>query len=311
MPNNGSQQTLFRLPEFNNTPALTEVIEEYLEYCQIAGRSKDTVRTYRYNLERWSDYMHNRDCEYLIDITKRDLRSYFAKLQARDLSPFTVDQRWRTIHTFYNWCIQEDMTDTNLMKKVPRPQLPRNRNVPRLTQEQFERLLQAALDTHYSERNIAIVLLLGDSGLRRGEVVRLNIDDVNFGDQYVDVDGKGNKERKAPLSDVTAAAVKKWLEVRPNVDHDALITDRNGERISGDAIRFVVYRLRDKVGVDRLYPHLLRHTFARLFLRGGGDLKSLQEILGHEKASTTASIYLEPDIDDLKAVHTRCSPMSQ
>lgn len=304
------QQTLFQFAEMTTCPTLVEVIEEYLEDCLGGDLTDATLRTYRTNLQYWTRHLHSRGRHYVQAITKKDLRSFLAKLRLRGLSPYTRNQRYRVMHTFLEWCVKEELIEVNPIKDVSRPQLPRNRYVPRLSYEQFEQLLEAVLETWYPERNLAVVLLLGDSGLRRGEISKLDLQDLDLDEEKAKVEGKGNKEREVPLSEASIVALRKWLDVRPAVNHDAVFVSRQGKRLSGHAIQQMISRLGDKIGVKRLYPHLLRHTFAKLYIKAGGDIKTLQKILGHSKARTTADFYLDPDIDDLKEAHGKYSPTS-
>jgi len=163
---------------------------------------------------------------------------------------------------------------------------------------------------YFPERNLAIVALLVDSGLRVSEILRLDLTDVQAG--LLRVVGKGNKERWVPLGEYAQRAVEAYLKVRgQHPDCPALFVSRREERLGPQGIRLILCNLREQLGVKRLYPHLLRHTFANLYLRSEGDLRSLQLILGHTDMRTTAMIYTDPDVRDLQAKHRRHSPLSQ
>lgn len=144
------------------------------------------------------------------------------------------------------------------------------------------------------------------------EVVGLDLNDVDLDAAEVEVIGTGNKKRRVPLGSDTIREIKAWLQRRPAVDHEALFTTRDKVWITPNAIRLMLRKLGEALGFERLYPHLLCHTFANLYLTSEtGDLRSLQKILGHEDVETTAMIYTDPNIDDLKEMHSRSSPMNQ
>ena len=293
---------------------LRQAIEDYILDCKAGALSPRTIQLYEYILlKRWLPSFPNQEIA-LEHVERRHIRAYLVKMQEAGNSPYTIDQHRRTINTFFNWCVKQGYLDSNPMALVRKPTLPKKR-VPRLSLEQFRRLLELVkTETGHPVRNYAIVLLLGDSGLRLGEVERLNIEDVHLDELYVRVLGKGNKERLVPISQHTARAIRKWLEIRPECDSEALfVVEHQGayKRISGNTIRLMLHRLRDKLGVPKLSPHLLRHTFANIFLRENGDLRALQEILGHADVNTTAMIYTEPDIEDLKAKHRCFSPANR
>lgn len=196
------------------------------------------------------------------------------------------------------------------MRNVKAPSLPK-RHSPRLNPGKLRELIRMVLGTRNPERNLAIVVLMADMGLRVGEVRNLNLSDVYDYDGDLRVVGKGDKERRIPFSEAVSLALEKWLEVREAaVDNDALFPSERARRISENGVGQILRKLRDALGVKRLYPHLLRHTFANLYLAARGDLKTLQAILGHSDITTTANFYLEPDREQLQREIHEHSPMS-
>lgn len=289
------------------------LIEEYLTDCKLS-LSPATVHLYRYNLSRVADFLHERGVITADQLQPTHLRAFLANMRRNGkngdgVSPATLDQYWRTLNTFLNWAVAEGAIADNPMKRVRRPKLPKHK-VDRLDRVQAARLITLTRRTALPDRNEAIVSLLLDTGLRVGELVRLKLSDVDLDRGIVRVKGKGGKEREVPLEEASMAALRRYLGKRPQVETDVLFLTRHGKPLTGNSVRLLLRRLRDKLGVDRLYPHLLRHTFARLYLEQG-DLRSLQAILGHASVSTTANIYLDPDIDDLKRKHRRASPLNR
>jgi len=289
---------------------LKDALNDYLLDCKAGGLSKRTVEGYRMNVQQFVDHAERLGVVDLSEVDARHLRSFFAGLRDKSLSSWTVDQRWRSINTFFRWCIREGYLPANPLDGIRRPKLPK-RLVPRLSLEQVRALLDVVGTTRFAARNLAMVLLMVDSGLRLGEVIGLDVEDVKLGEGYVTVIGKGDKERRVPMGKATRDAIRAWLEERPDTDTPALFLGRNGRRVTGCAVRLVLRRIRKAVGVRRLYPHLLRHTFANLYLQAGGDLRTLQQILGHADVEITAMIYTEPSLNDLQQKHAKHSPLSR
>lgn len=292
---------------------LDQVIADYLEDRYSAGRSEETIRLYTDTLDQFRRYVLQFGCLTMQSISMRVCRRYFADMQRRKLSEWTVDSRWRTLHAFFEWCIWQEVLARNPLDKVTRPPKPKpkDRRVPRLSKHEIEQVLDAAEKyTMHPERNVAMIWLMGDSGLRRGEVVRLNVRDINV--RTIDIwNTKGKKDRAVPIGVEARLALKRWLRVRHAPDTPALFTSRGG-RITGNAILLMLRKLRDKVGLDRLYPHLLRHSFAQFYLNtADGDLRSLADILGHEDVETTAMIYTEPNTRELCDKHRQHAPSSR
>lgn len=302
------QTTLFALPVARS---LRDVIADYLESCYTAGCKANTITLYASNLNHWREYVAGCGCITVRAVSPAVCNAYFAEMQRADLSDWTVDSRWRSLHTFFEWCVWQEVLEANPLDKVRRPRRPKpkDRRVPRLSRGEFERVIEVTAYTKHNERNEAIVWLLGDSGLRRGEVAALNVYDIRR-DHLNIWDAKGDKDRAVPISVESRLALKRWLRIRSTPETPALFTSR-GRRITGGAIYQMVHKLREPAGLDRLYPHLLRHTFAQHYLQSGGDLRTLSDILGHEDVETTAMIYTEPNTRLLVSKHRQHAPSSR
>ncbi len=252
----------------------------------------------------------------LEQITADLLRAYFADLQTRKnghrpdqgLSPFTIEGMYRSIKTFFRWCEWNEYLAANPMQRVRRNKVPKH-IVPRLDPAQIDWLLNEVEKTQSPERNLALLLLMVDSGLRRGEVLGLTLSNVYLTEQRVRVMGKGRKERDVPLGEASTAALRAWLTVRPSSAVSNVFLNADGTPFKAEGVRSLFVRLQIRLGLPRLYPHLLRHTFAKQYLKRVKDVKSLQQILGHAKSSTTLDLYVEYDFDDLRQMHQLGSPV--
>lgn len=286
---------------------LNDLVEEFLTDCIAGGLSPKTIAVYRYNLTAMARFLDQSPPSV------RSVRAFMAHLQTlngrlRPLSPHTVDQYYRTLNTFFVWCEREKADVTNPMPRIRRPRLPK-KLVARLTAAQVRELIAAVKATAFPYRNLAIVLLMLDAGPRLSEVASLSTADLNLDEGIAKVRGKGNKEREVPLGRHTVQALRDYLQTR-QPSHPHLFLSRQGKPLTASAITSIFKRLRKRLGWQKLYPHLLRHSFAKLYLEEG-NLRNLQAILGHASVSTTADIYLDPDIDDLVHSHRRCSPIDR
>jgi site-specific recombinase XerD len=194
------------------------------------------------------------------------------------------------------------------MVRIRKPKLP-NRLIARLSEEQIAKVLEGTEHTQSPERNLALLMLMVNNGLRRGEVLGLTIDNVHFDENRIRVTGKGRKDRDVPLGNASISALRAWLAVRPISLIPNVFINADGSAFQAAGLRSLFQRLQVYASLKRLYPHLLRHTFAKLYLKRVRDVKSLQQILGHAKSSTTLDQYVEYDFDDLSTLHRDGSPV--
>jgi integrase/recombinase XerD len=299
---------------------LKQAVDRFLLDCSARGLSPRTRSRYRYELGKLLDFLPDQPSPG--QVTVDQLRAFFSDLQARTdsrqttkalanrskLSPFSISGVYRSVRTLFRWYLAEGLLDSNPMQRVRAPQTPQ-RVVNRLDESQAIELLRLLQSTWDPERNTALVLLMLDSGLRRGEVLGLTLEDVTRWLDFVFVrNGKGGKQRFVPVSECTREAIGCYLAVRPSGETAALFLLADGRPLTIHAVRGLFSRIRKHLGIARLYPHLLRHSFASLFLKNGGDLKSLSEELGHSRESTTADIYVHLNPDDLAVIHRRAAP---
>ncbi len=291
-------------------------VQSFLDDVLARGLSPKTFSRYRADLSNLSRFLAQRAARDSATVQAPDLRAYFADLQTRPnerhrgqkLSPFTVDTVYRSSKTFFTWCEREGLVAANPMQRLKKVKTPKRR-VPRLSERQVGQLLNALKCTQSPTRNFAVVSLLVDSGVRRGELVGLTLADLDLKEGSVRVIGKGDKERCVPLGRAALASLKAWLRVRPPSGWDRVFLNPDGSPFQADGVRSLLNRLRRRLGLARLYPHLLRHTFATLYLARVHDPKSLQQILGHSRASTTLDLYVEYEWSDLKKIHRVGSPV--
>jgi len=299
---------------------LQRAIGEFIVACHAKGLSPSTVTIYRYQLDRFQAYAVRQAWCDVGKIETTHLRRYFAYLHnesphypfgkplARPLSPATIHQAYRTLKTFFNWLLDDETIAVNPMLKIDAPRLPKLL-VPRLDLVNVGKLIRLIQSTELSRRNLAIIELMVDSGLRRGEVVRLELCKIDLAGRTVQVIGKGRKERKVPISIETRDALKRYLQVRPRSADRIAFLNKDGSPLTASAVYHLLKRLQVKLGLPKLYPHLLRHTFAKIFVETG-DIGALKEIMGHASLESTL-IYTSPDEKDMARCHAQASPLAR
>ncbi len=297
---------------------LRELVEEYTAALEVAGRSRRTIDWYRAYLEGFAGFAE-RDGEAaaLRHLSPATVRRWLLAAQAaraRPLAPNSVAGRIRTLRAFGHWLQRELGLGADLLAGLSPPRVP-DVLVPSLTAAQMRALL-AAVDggSEAVVRDRAIVLLLLDTGIRLGELVSLSVGDVDLAEGRCRVMGKGSRERVVPLGGRSRRALRVSLVSRgPLAAEDPLFVGRRGARLTSRAVQLLVRRLGRAAGFSgRCSPHVLRHSFARAFLTNGGDVFSLQRILGHSPASLQVTRrYIRLLDDDLRAVHRRVSPVDR
>lgn len=286
---------------------LSRCVKLYLGDCY--GLAQGTKDLYAYHLERFVASVGNVGVKR---VTAARLRGYLGGMRRKDGGRYSaayVDQVYRTLNTFLKWCVAEGKIKANPLERVRRPRVPRTKS-PRLTMVEVGRVLAAVQRMGQGVRNLAMVCLALDSGLRRGEIADLKMGQVDLERGVVVVGGKGGDDREVPVGDVTISAMQAYMAVRPVCDANEVFVSVRGKALTVAGLQTIMYRLKSVSGVELLRWHVCRHTFSNEWLEGGGGLRQLQKVLGHRDIRTTAAIYTDPDLDLLKRCHARASPLS-
>lgn len=260
------------------------------------GLSAHTVRAYTSDLEQLLAFAIERGVPALEQVDLTLLRGWLAEMSERQLSRSTVARRGAAVRTFFDWAVRTSRMAEDPSARLASPRL--HRSLPTvLAVNSAATLMDAAREIAASGqpadvRVWACVELLYATGARVGEIVELNVSDVDFEQRCVRVMGKGSKERVVPFGVPAAAALDQWLATgRPalvgKTATDALFIGQRGQRWGQRQVRESVHRLSARAGVDDVAPHDLRHSAATHLLQGGSDLRTVQEVLGHATLATT------------------------
>jgi len=261
-------------------------------------------------------------------ITADDVRRFVVSLMDRrtlfegtpkerkgQLSPYTVQSYVRHVKRLFSWLTEEGHLDTNPADRI-KAHKPRQREVKAISRDDFVALLAtteggSAID----RRDRAMILLLADSGARAGGVCGLRVQDVDLDNGVAKVIEKGGRSRYVYLTEVTAQAIRDWLDVRPSDKGDWLFTSLrhyDNDAVSPNGLRQMLKRRAKRAGVSGpCNPHAFRHGFAIAYLMSGGDLASLADLLGHSNIMVTREYYSVFTREQLRQKHARHSPVAQ
>lgn len=292
---------------------IDKAVKEYLRYLKFSlASSEHTLRAYRADLNSFTTWLEA--ASYAIeDMDLSDFRSYLAKLNQDGLSRRTVNRKLSSLRGFLKFLVREGVLEDNHAQDLQSPKL--ERRLPKtMSAKDFESLIEACdkQDPRHI-RDRALFELFYASGARVSEISSLNMCHLNVTQAELRLFGKGKKERIVPLHDKAIAVLIAYIEsARPQLclhaKEPALFLSRRGARLSADAIRKILKAYLVKIGADRsLSPHSFRHSFASELLGGGADLRSVQELLGHESLSTT-QIYTQVSPQRLRETLNQAHP---
>jgi integrase/recombinase XerC len=305
-----------------STTRLESLAKGYILNCKTEGKSPKTIAGYEMFLRNLIWYCHQNEFPQIQKLTAVHIRHFFWYLASephrwnstspaakRPASSTTVNGYFRAIRTFFNWLEREELIIENPFKNLKTPR-PGNKVIRALTLSELERLFKLCSGKSPLEvRNKAILSLFLDTGLRISELTNLLIDDVNMDDGSILVrHGKGNKQRLVRVGSKAQKALWKYITLYRRSNSNRLFINRSGDPLNLIGVKILVKRLGDKANV-KVHPHQLRHTFAISFLRAGGDVFSLQYLLGHSTLSMTQRYLQSLNANDAAKAHKKFSPL--
>ncbi|MCP4406895.1 MAG: tyrosine recombinase XerC [Gammaproteobacteria bacterium] len=275
--------------------------------------SPHTLSSYGRDLRRFIKYLATQDVEQWHDVDTPTIRCYLSLRHRSGIAGRSLQREISTLRSFYRFLLKELQVSRNPVDGVKAPKtkkkLPATLNV-----DQLERLLASDPNTPLQIRDLAMLELTYSSGLRLSELVTLNLSDIDLNEGQVRVMGKGNKTRVIPVGRMACRAIHDWLVVRQRQivqGEQALFVSKRGTRLSPRAVQKRMSLWSRIQGFDqRLHPHMLRHSFATHLLESSGDLRAVQELLGHADISTT-QVYTHLDFQHLAQVYDRAHPRAR
>jgi len=272
-----------------------------------------TCDNYERDLSRLALWMADSGRDQWRLLLSHDLRRYVAVLSREGLSGRSIARHLSAIRRFYNFLLRERLVADNPAVDVRAPKS--GRRLPRVADvDQLGQLLDTRPDDPLEVRDVCMFELMYSSGLRLSELAGLNLEAIDLRAGEVRVLGKGNKERVLPVGRKAVDALRNWLSVRPALAAEgekAVFVSRRGDRLSRRSIQSRLERWGITRGADqKLHPHLLRHSFASHMLESSGDLRAVQELLGHADIATT-QVYTHLDFQHLARVYDQSHPRAR
>ena len=303
---------------------IEKLIEGFRISCQTENKSPKTIEWYISFLTRFRLFLESNSYPTnVIELNRNYVRSFILYLQQeaktprtnKPLSGSTVQGYIRTLKVFFAWLLREDYIDSNPMTRIP---LPRSsvKLINTFSKEQIDQLLSLCHASNGSGfRNLTIILLLLDTGIRVNELVNIDCGDVDLTSGFITIrKAKGNRERVVPIGSVVQKAIWKYInQHRPEPLTDritSLFLCENGLPLRKNGVQQMLRRCGKAAGLSgvRCSPHTFRHSFAKNYLLNGGDIFSLQKILGHSSLASVR-VYLNLFAIDLKKQHQHFSPV--
>jgi len=290
-----------------------ELLASFLRHLKDERRlSPHTLSAYQRDLSKFLAFC----CHGTIELATLDsyaVRQFAAQCHRSGLSPRSIARRLSALRQFLAYLVQERLLASNPAVTVQAPK-PARRLPATMDTDQVASLLALEGDDLFTVRDRAMLELFYSSGLRLSELVGLDLIDLDLPDQTVRVTGKGNKTRIVPVGRYAIAALKSWIELRAAItaaDENALFVSRLGARLAGRTVqaRLKQWAKRQGVGLP-IHPHMLRHSFATHLLESSGNLRAVQELLGHASISTT-QIYTHLDFQHLAHIYDASHPRAR
>lgn len=323
------------------------IVQEFINYLNFEKRfSEYTAKCYGADLAQFTGYLTGRSGEshsagnwdssahqgsgpatmvasqtsakidqLLLSVDVNTVRAYLAFLNEKQYSKPTIARKLATLRSFYKFLVKRSKISSNPVSVVRTPK--QDKKLPKfLEYDDVKRLLETPpMDSWLGARDRAMMETLYSTGMRVSELVALNMDDIDFLGEVVHIRGKGKKERIAPISSSTLQVIQHYMEFRnkraqnnSNFDSKVLFVNKHGGRLSTRSVRRKMDKYLKMAGLDpSISPHTLRHSFATHMLNNGADLRSVQELLGHQSLSTT-QIYTHLTTKRLKEVYDSAHP---
>ncbi len=295
-------------------PTIRECIAKYLAELTRRGASQHTLRNYGSDLEQFATYFEiaggTPPAFEQLDLAL--LREWLGGLYDHKLSVVSVRRKLAAIRAVFKFSLQENVISKNPATRLRTPKI--KQKLPDvMTAEKTNNLIDAVelgevVELPDKERDTALLELMYGCGIRVSELVGINLEDIDLRGGWLRVRGKGNKERQVPVGGRAVEAVNSYLEARKPTQERALFLNSRGARLGDRQVRRLVKLYAVLIAGDSsVHPHSFRHAYATHLLSDGADLRSIQELLGHARLSTTQK-YTQVSLKDLQLVYDRAHP---
>jgi integrase/recombinase XerC len=275
-----------------NRTLVEKAIDKFLQSLRQRNASVHTIKAYTGDLDNFAAYVGSRNWRSIDHLT---IRGFLSHLYEKNLEKTSVARALAAVRSFYRWLAQEGMVEQNPAALVSTPRLPKK--LPRVPSiEEVNTVLDGQMPevASFPERDRLMFELLYGCGIRNSELIGINLDDIRLSSEAILIRGKGKKERYVPFGDSVKAALASYLPARQQMlaerkkNATALLINQRGGRLTTRSVGRIIKKIAVAKGLSPdVHPHTLRHAFGTHMLEEGADLRSIQEMLGHERLSTT------------------------
>ena len=287
-------------------------IKEYIIYIsQVKNLSDNTSKSYQRDLNKLNSFLENLKIEDYSDVSMDICSAWIGDLFSQNNNPRSIQRHLSSAKGFFRFLKKNNLIASSPFELVTAPKSASN--LPEvLTPEDVEQLLNFKPNSLIEIRDLAIVELIYSSGLRVSEAVNINIGDFEEDMTFLRVLGKGSKTRLVPIGRFAISAINNWLIERDKIvsRSDALFLNSKGTRLTVRSVQLRLKKMALKQGLPPIHPHMLRHSFATHMLESSGDLRTIQELLGHSSLSTT-QIYTKLDYQHLAKIYDQAHPRAK
>lgn len=275
-------------------------VEDYLLFLKTEKKLGDnTINSYMLDLEDFFKAFNGS----IESCTKKDILAYISSINGLEVS--TVNRHISSLKSFFNYLVDESIIKVSPMEEVS--SLKKAKKLPKyLSISEVNKLLNIPLNSEFDYRNKAMLELMYATGLRVSELVSIEYSNIDFENSIIRINGKGKKERIIPLGEVASYYLKVYLndyrsKLLKRNTYNQVFLNNHGKPITRQGFNYILENIRELTDIEKeITPHVLRHSFATHLLEGGADIRSIQEMLGHENISTT-NIYTEVVNDVLRS----------
>ncbi len=287
-------------------------LNNYLSYIsEIKNLSKNTCDSYKRDIIKFSIFIKKNNIKDYESINKEICSRWIGDLYINEINPKSIQRHVSSLKNFYKFLKKNNIIGQSPFDFIKAPKS--KQSLPDvLSPENIEQLLNFKPTNDIESRDLAIIELMYSSGLRVSETASVNISDFEENMTFLRIMGKGSKARLVPVGRYAINAIKNWIKERKKFSNqsNALFINKKGTRLSVRSIQLRIKRLAIKQGLPPIHPHMLRHSFATHILESSGDLRTVQELLGHSSLTTT-QIYTKLDFQYLAKIYDKSHPRAK
>jgi integrase/recombinase XerC len=288
---------------------LCSLINDYLDFSEnIKGLSENTINSYQRDLNKFSKFLEASGVNNFGNLTEEMCSAWIADLFQHNVSARSIQRHISSAKGFFNYLKKSGLVINSPFELINSPKSPSHLpNV--LSPEEVSQLLNFKPKNAQEKRDLAMIELIYSSGLRVSETINVNLGDFEDNKNFLRVLGKGSKTRLVPVGRYAQNAINDWMIEREKLatKDDSLFVNLRGKRITTRSVQERLKNIAIMQGLPPVNPHMLRHSFATHLLESSGDLRSIQELLGHSSLSTT-QIYTRLDYQHLIKVYENSHP---